>query len=89
MKGEVGGGEAGEGDVFDGDGIGAVENDVVKPAHAKAMPAILTTPEECDAWLSVEPAEALKLQRPLAGGQLAIVARGEREDAAPESLLLA
>ena len=42
-------------------------NDEVKPVHAKAMPAILTTPEECDAWLSAEPAEALKLQRPLAG----------------------
>jgi putative SOS response-associated peptidase YedK len=61
-------------------------NDVVKPVHAKAMPAIQTTPEECDAWLSAEPAEALKLQRPLPGGQLTIVARGEREDPPPGAL---
>jgi putative SOS response-associated peptidase YedK len=58
-------------------------NDEVKSVHAKAMPAILTTPEECDTWLSAEPADALKLQRPLPGGQLTIVARGEREDPPP------
>jgi putative SOS response-associated peptidase YedK len=50
------------------------------------MPAILTTLEECDAWLSAEAAEALKLQRPLPGGQLMIVARGEREDPPPGAL---
>ena len=59
-------------------------NAVVAPVHSKAMPAILTTEEECDAWLSAEPAEALKLQRPLPDDQLTIVARGEREDEAPE-----
>jgi putative SOS response-associated peptidase YedK len=64
-------------------------NDEVKPVHAKAMPAILTTPEECDAWLSAEPAEALKLQRPLPGGQLTIVARGEREDPPPADMPIA
>jgi putative SOS response-associated peptidase YedK len=55
-------------------------NDVVRPIHAKAMPVMLTTPAECDAWLSAEPAEALKLQRPLPAEQLKIVAKGERED---------
>jgi putative SOS response-associated peptidase YedK len=33
--------------------------------HAKAMPVILRTAEECDAWLTAEPAEALAMQRPL------------------------
>ena len=61
-------------------------NAVVAPVHSKAMPAILTTEAECDAWLSVEPAEALKLQRPLPGGQLTIVARGEREDPPPAAV---
>ena len=58
-------------------------NDEVKPVHAKAMPAILTTPEECDTWLTGPPSEALELQRPLPGGQLTVVARGEREDPPP------
>lgn len=57
-------------------------NEVVRPIHAKAMPVILTTQAECDAWLSAEPAEALKLQRPLPVDQLKIVAKGEREDGA-------
>jgi putative SOS response-associated peptidase YedK len=58
-------------------------NAVVEPVHSKAMPAILTTEAECNAWLSTEPAEAMKLQRPLPDGQLEIVARGEREDPPP------
>jgi hypothetical protein len=36
------------------------------------------------AWLSAEPHEALKLQRPLLVEQLKIVAAGKREDGAPE-----
>jgi putative SOS response-associated peptidase YedK len=55
-------------------------NDVVRPIHAKAMPVMLTTPEEFDAWLSAEPDEALKLQRPLPADRLKIVAKGERKD---------
>jgi putative SOS response-associated peptidase YedK len=55
-------------------------NDVVRPIHAKAMPAILTTAEECDSWLSAEPEEALKLQRPLPADRLKIVATGDRKD---------
>jgi putative SOS response-associated peptidase YedK len=33
--------------------------------HPKAMPVILTTPEEVDLWLEAETPDALKLQRPL------------------------
>jgi putative SOS response-associated peptidase YedK len=59
-------------------------NGVVKPVHSKAMPVILTTPDKCDAWLTAEPHEALKLQRPLPDELLKIVAMGPREDSAPE-----
>ena len=58
-------------------------NGVIAPVHAKAMPVILRTVEECDAWLTAEPAEALKMQRPLADDALKIVARGEKEDPPP------
>jgi putative SOS response-associated peptidase YedK len=57
-------------------------NDVVKPIHAKAMPVLLTSDEEYDAWFSAEPEEALTLQRPLPVDQLKIVAKGERKDEA-------
>ena len=55
-------------------------NAEVGPIHPKAMPVILTTPEECDVWLNAPVAEALALQRPLADGLLSIVARGEKQD---------
>jgi putative SOS response-associated peptidase YedK len=55
-------------------------NGVVAPIHSKAMPAILTTVDECEAWLSLPLEEALKLQRPLPDGALRIVAKGERAD---------
>ncbi len=48
--------------------------------HPKAMPVILTEPEEIDLWLSAPWAEAAKLQRPLHDGALTIVAEGARED---------
>ena len=59
------------------------------------VPVILTTPEECDAWMTAPVEEALQLQRPLADGLLRVVARGKKQDppgAAPEmapALLLA
>ena len=55
-------------------------NNIVAPVLAKAMPVILTTPEECDRWLSAEPQEALTLQRPLPDAALKIVATGRQED---------
>ena len=52
----------------------------VAPIHPKAMPVILTTPEEIETWMSASSAVALKLQRPLPDGALRIVARGPRQD---------
>jgi putative SOS response-associated peptidase YedK len=57
-------------------------NDVIAPIHPKAMPAILTTPDEIDTWMTAPADEALKLQRPFPDGTLTIVARGEKEDGA-------
>jgi putative SOS response-associated peptidase YedK len=56
-------------------------NDLVRPIHAKAMPVILTTHEECDRWLTAPTPDAIELQRPLPTEALRIVASGEREDA--------
>jgi putative SOS response-associated peptidase YedK len=58
-------------------------NAIVAPVHPKAMPVILTTPEEIDLWLEGETSAALKLQRPLPDDALRIVARGDKEDGAP------
>ena len=52
-------------------------NAVVKPVHGKAMPVILTTPEQCDLWLDGDTTVALKLQTPAPEGELTIVARGK------------
>lgn len=57
-------------------------NREVAPVHPKAMPVILTRPEEWRRWMVAPVAEALRLQRPLADGMLQIVAEGLREDAA-------
>ena len=55
-------------------------NNVVGPIHPKAMPVILTQPEEIERWLTAPAEEALNLQRPLDDGVLKIVATGEKED---------
>jgi putative SOS response-associated peptidase YedK len=52
-------------------------NGVVRPIHSAAMPVILTTPEDCDAWLTAPVEEALKLQRPLPDAWLRIVGTGK------------
>lgn len=57
-------------------------NDAVRPVHPKAMPVILTKPEEWRCWLTADASEALTLQRPLANGLLEIVAEGTRADPA-------
>jgi putative SOS response-associated peptidase YedK len=57
-------------------------NAVVAPIHPRAMPVILTTPEEIDTWLTAPAELALQLQRPLPDDALQVVARGERKDEA-------
>lgn len=54
--------------------------------HDKAMPVILTEPDEIEAWLTLPWSEASKLQRPLPNGTLEVVARGARQDGPAELL---
>lgn len=55
-------------------------NAEVSAIHPKAMPVILTRADEIETWLTAPTKDALQLQRPLPGGALKIVARGERHD---------
>jgi putative SOS response-associated peptidase YedK len=55
-------------------------NGVVQPIHSKAMPAILTMPEEFDTWLSAPIEEALRLQRPVPDQSLKVVGMGREAD---------
>lgn len=63
-------------------------NEIVSPIHEKAMPAILTTPEEVDTWLTAPWDEARHLQRPLPGNMLVIVPPETKPDLPEEGLLL-
>jgi putative SOS response-associated peptidase YedK len=63
-------------------------NAEVGAIHPKAMPVILTLPEEIDRWLGAPTADALALQRPLPDGALTIVARGVKEDGAPPDMAM-
>ncbi len=47
------------------------------------MPVILTTEAEIELWMTAPAEEALKLQRPLPDGSLAIVMTGEKEEPIP------
>lgn len=58
-------------------------NAEVGAIHPKAMPVILTTPDEIEQWMTAPAEEALKLQRPLPDGALKIVAKGVRKDEPP------
>lgn len=55
-------------------------NGVVGPIHPKAMPVLLTTPDEWATWLEAPTEDALKLQRPLPDAAMKIVASGTRRD---------
>ncbi len=46
-------------------------NAEVGAIHPKAMPVILTTPDQVETWMTAPSEEALKLQRPLPDGTLA------------------
>lgn len=55
-------------------------NAEVGALHPKAMPVILTTEAERDAWLRADWPEAAVLQRPLPDGALRIIGRGVKKD---------
>jgi putative SOS response-associated peptidase YedK len=55
-------------------------NALVGIYHPKAMPVILTMPDEIDTWLDAPAPIALQLQRPLPDGVLRVVAREAKQD---------
>jgi putative SOS response-associated peptidase YedK len=55
-------------------------NAVMAPFHPKAMPVILTEPDELEAWLLAPWDEARALQRPIGDDVLRVVEGGARED---------
>ena len=55
-------------------------NAEVGAIHPRAMPVILTKPEDIETWLIADWEEAKALQRPLPDGSLAVVGRGQKRD---------
>jgi hypothetical protein len=58
----------------------AAADAVVAPVHSKAMPVLLTTPAEQDAWPTAPLEEAPKLHRPLPDDALRLVAMVKKAD---------
>jgi len=56
-------------------------NAEVRPIHPKAMPVILKTPAEMEAWLTGPWGAVAAMQKPLTDGTLTVVARNIRADA--------
>ena len=55
-------------------------NALVAQYHPKAMPVILTAPDEIDAWSNAPTPVTLELQRPLPDDALVVVAGGSKQD---------
>lgn len=55
-------------------------NETVRPVHAKAMPVILTSEDEREAWLNAPLDIALGVQKPCPNDMLRVVAQGARKD---------
>lgn len=55
-------------------------NAEVGAVHPKAMPVILTRPEEVEIWMTAPWEQAKTLQRPLPDGALQVVQRGGKKD---------
>lgn len=54
----------------------------IGPIHPKAMPVILTTPDQIEKWMTGTQEEVLTLQRLAPDDALNIVARGRKVDSA-------
>lgn len=57
-------------------------NAEVRAVHPRAMPVILTKPDEIEVWMAAQWSEAAALQRPLPDASLVLVARGKKQDGA-------
>ncbi|MBY0533166.1 MAG: SOS response-associated peptidase family protein [Xanthobacteraceae bacterium] len=60
-------------------------NAEVAPIHSKAMPVILRTKDEVEAWLTVPADQITALQKPLPDGSLLIVGKDTKFDGLPPS----